>query len=260
MPSFRALSIFFAVAVSVAAATSLVVPSSDTLCGNGAVCFASETCVSQVKNSGHKYACAPFSNAHVCSDSRFSCPANSVCNYANRSCDSPQGKNDMAITRNGHLAAGASKPTPNDGLCAYLADIIPSFCTCAQDQTGTQAQISCQVWCSVLIVIMNSKHSHHAGQLRRCGHHWLDRMSYASSRAYSSQLTSSSRSLFSHALTLLLSLSKSPKLTYQLITWLEISALVPTRTSRFQDWTSISLSLVALESTLLSKSTVTLKS
>jgi len=145
MPSFRALSIFFAVAVSVAAATSLVVPSSDTLCGNGAVCFASETCVSQVKNSGHKYACAPFSNAHVCSDSRFSCPANSVCNYANRSCDSPQGKNDMAINRNGHLAAGASKPTPNDGLCAYLADIIPSFCTCAQDQTGTQAQISCQV-------------------------------------------------------------------------------------------------------------------
>jgi hypothetical protein len=157
MSSFRALSIFFAVAVSVAAATSLVVPSSDKICNNGAVCSASETCVSQVKNSGHKYACAP-SNAVVCADSRFSCPANSVCNYVNRSCDSPQGKTDLAINKNGHIAAGASKPTPNDGLCAYLADFIPSFCTCAQDQTGTQAQVTCQVWCSVFIVIMNPKH------------------------------------------------------------------------------------------------------
>jgi hypothetical protein len=145
MPGYCAVILFFAVAVGVATATSLVAPSADTLCGNGAVCSASETCVSHVKNAGHKYACSPFSNAVVCGDSRFSCPENFICNYSHHSCDSSNGNIAMPFNKNGHIVTGTMKRAQNDGLCDYLADYIPSFCQCAQDQTGTQAQITCTV-------------------------------------------------------------------------------------------------------------------
>ena len=145
MPGYRAVILFFAVALSVTTATSLVVPSADMLCGNGAVCSASETCVSHVKNAGHKYACSPFSDAVVCGDSRFSCPENFICNYSHHSCDSSNGNIAMPINKNGRIVNGTIKRAQNDGLCDYLADYIPSFCQCAQDQTGTQAQITCTV-------------------------------------------------------------------------------------------------------------------
>ena len=144
MPNYRAVILVFAAAI--AATSAIVLPSqsaASTLCGNGAVCSSSETCVSQVRNAGHKYACSPFSNAVVCGDSRFSCPENHLCNYANYSCDSSKGNVALMINKNSNNLA--IKHVRNEGICDYIADWVPSFCQCAQDQTGTQAQITCSV-------------------------------------------------------------------------------------------------------------------
>lgn len=142
MLNYRAVILVFAAAI--AATSAIVLPSAaSTLCGNGAVCSSSETCVSHVRNAGHKYACSPFSNAVVCGDSRFSCPENHLCNYANYSCDSSKGNVALMINKNSNNLA--IKHVQNEGICDYIADYVPSFCQCAQDQTGTQAQITCSV-------------------------------------------------------------------------------------------------------------------
>lgn len=174
MPGCITAILIFAVVVS--AATTLAFASADTICGNRAVCSASETCVSNIRSAGHKYACSPFSNAVVCGDSRFSCPENSICNYANHSCDSSSGRSVLAMNKNSHIVTGTIKHAQNEGLCDYLADYIPSFCLCDQDQTGTQAVINCSVYLCVAL------YSHKAsmisniypGQFCRSGHYWLD--------------------------------------------------------------------------------------
>jgi hypothetical protein len=173
MPGCIAVILIFAVAVS--AATTLAFASADTICGNRAVCSASETCVSNIRNAGHKYACSPFPNAVVCGDSRFSCPENSICNYANHSCDSINGRSALATNKNSHIVTGTIKHTPNDGLCDYLADYIPSFCQCDQDQTGTQAVINCSVSLFVALYSHNASviSNIYPGQFCRSGHHWL---------------------------------------------------------------------------------------
>lgn len=163
-------------AVVVSAATTLAFASADTICGNRAVCSASETCVSNIRSAGHKYACSPFSNAVVCGDSRFSCPENSICNYANHSCDSSNGRSALAMNKNSHIVTGTIKHAQNEGLCDYLADYIPSFCLCDQDQTGTQAVINCSVYrCVALYSHKASMISNiYPGQFCRSGHYWLD--------------------------------------------------------------------------------------
>jgi hypothetical protein len=157
MPIYRAVILVFAVAVAATFATVLASDAS-TLCGNGAFCSSSETCVSHVRNAGHKYACSPFSNAVVCGDSRFSCPENHVCNFANYSCDSSKGNVALMINKNSNTLTGAVQ---NEGICDYIAEYVPSFCQCAQDQTGTQAQVTCSVKNFTFIFVMNSKNTIH---------------------------------------------------------------------------------------------------
>jgi hypothetical protein len=145
MPSSFALVVTITIAVACAAANPHIYATAKNLCGNGAVCSSSQTCVSNTRHTGHKYACSPFTNAVLCGDRRFSCPESYICNFANHSCDSSQGKVALALNEDGGAVAGTLKRTQNDGLCDYLAEYTPSFCQCNQSPAGTVAQINCSV-------------------------------------------------------------------------------------------------------------------
>jgi hypothetical protein len=107
------LALLVTIAVTSAAASPLNFAPGDNLCGNGAVCSASQSCVSHESSASLKYACSPFPNAVICSDYRFSCPENHTCNLANRSCDSTIGSVALATNGIGQLAA----PRTLDSLC-----------------------------------------------------------------------------------------------------------------------------------------------
>jgi hypothetical protein len=99
-----------------------------------------------------------------CGVSRFSCPENSIGNYANHSCGVSNGRSalDMKKNKNNHIVTGTIKHVQSDRLCDYLEDCIPFYCQCDQDQTGTQAVLKCSV--SLFVVI----YSHDVSPLLRC--------------------------------------------------------------------------------------------
>ena len=126
------------IAAASAAASPLIFATGDNLCGNGAVCSASQTCVPHASDVSHRYTCSPFANAVVCSDYRFSCPENHACNLANRSCDSTTGSVALATNGNGQQLH-AEPHTIGSLCCGQICDITkPDACSpgliCAYDR------------------------------------------------------------------------------------------------------------------------------
>jgi len=67
-----------------------------------------------------------------CGVSRFSCPENSIGNYANHSCGFSNGRSALEMKKNEkkHIVTGTIKHVQNDRLCDCLEDCIPFYCQC----------------------------------------------------------------------------------------------------------------------------------
>jgi hypothetical protein len=68
------LALLLAIAASATVATAIAKE-----CSNGSACAVTHTCTSDTPNAGRAFGCAPHSNATICKDRRFACPASSEC-------------------------------------------------------------------------------------------------------------------------------------------------------------------------------------
>lgn len=122
-------------------------------CGNGILCAASQTCMSNMTGAGLIYACSPLTNAVRCMDARFSCPHDHVC-AENSRCILNQNQTRMeglATEINAVLNLDAfevsefrdfgkgMKPTAVS-ICGPITGLfrLPNFCTCKDAQLGSE--------------------------------------------------------------------------------------------------------------------------
>lgn len=112
-------------------------------CGNGLNCYDSQKCVTEAPGAGARYACASKVDDVICSDKRFSCPANYLCDVEAQKCNINKEKckemgkapsKTVPILRNadahGLLRAG------DFDFCSVVRMRLPSFCACKPETDG----------------------------------------------------------------------------------------------------------------------------
>jgi hypothetical protein len=121
-------------------------------CGNGILCTASQTCMSNATavGAGLVYACSPLPHAVRCMDARFSCPALSSC-VEDLKCIYPDGNlTDAVVNVDAFEVAefrdfgSGMKPTALS-ICGPLTGTfrLPNFCTCRDARFG--GELGCTI-------------------------------------------------------------------------------------------------------------------
>ena len=152
--SFLACALLVAsggVGVGVTNALTMIAPATEN-CGNGILCTASQTCMSNATavGAGLVYACSPLPSAVRCMDARFSCPALSNC-VEDLKCIYADGNlTDAVVNVDAFEVAefrdfgSGLKPTALS-ICGPITGTfrLPNFCTCKDARFG--GELGCSI-------------------------------------------------------------------------------------------------------------------
>jgi hypothetical protein len=114
-------------------------------CTDGNVCPSNHTCVnrrvpSEHQHIGQQFGCAPGLSSVVCSDSRFSCPANFSCNLTTLRCIGEAGK--QQLLQDTIASFQNDLRVSDESICQVIKSALPSDCTCTDKPLGADAVCS----------------------------------------------------------------------------------------------------------------------